>query len=158
MGDRELACVDKFGCPLAEGEQVVQNCTIPGHSRSTIRCRVDGSHTSRLGVVESMHAGIQLARSLNRLTGRGEILVQCVNSIPGDGKTTIWVRTGPLPFCPGGRHRAVVGSYDGRSSTEPVSKAEDRPITCLVQLLGVWRCRGWLRRQRRAPGHGQVAA
>jgi len=82
MGDRALACVDKFGCPLAGGVQVVRNCTIPGHSRATIRCKVDGSQISRLGVVESTHTGIQLARRLNRLTRRGEILVQCVNPFP----------------------------------------------------------------------------
>jgi len=52
MGNRELACVDKFGRPLAGGVQVVRNCTIPGHSRATIRCKVDGSQVSRLGVVE----------------------------------------------------------------------------------------------------------
>jgi len=33
MGDRELTCVDKFGCPLVGGVQVVRNCTIPGRSQ-----------------------------------------------------------------------------------------------------------------------------
>jgi len=32
MGDKELACVDKLGRPLAGGIQVVRSCTIPGHS------------------------------------------------------------------------------------------------------------------------------
>jgi len=79
MGDRELVCVDKFGRPLAGGVQVVRNCMIPGHSRATIRCKVNNSQISGLGVVESAHTRIQLTRSLNRLTERGEILVQCVN-------------------------------------------------------------------------------
>jgi len=79
MGDRELACVDKFGRPLAGGAQIVRSCTIPGHSRGTVHCKVEGGYSSRLGVVESTHARIQPAGSLNRLTGRGEIWVQCVN-------------------------------------------------------------------------------
>jgi len=82
MGDKELACVGKFGRPLTGGVQVVRSCTIPGHSRATIRCKVDGGHISSLRVVESTHTRIQLARSLNRLTRRGDILVQCVNPFP----------------------------------------------------------------------------
>jgi len=82
MGDRELACVDKFGRPLAGGVQVVRSCTILGHSRGTVHCKVEGGYSSRLGVVQSTHARIRLARSLNRLTGRGEIWVQCVNPFP----------------------------------------------------------------------------
>jgi len=79
MGDKELACVDKFGRPLAGAVQVVRSCTIPGHSRATVRCKVDGGQTSKLGVVESTHSRVQLARSFSRLTGQGEISVQCVN-------------------------------------------------------------------------------
>jgi len=79
MGDRELACVNKFGRPLAGGVQVVRNCTIPGRSRATIHCRVNNSQISGLGVVESAHTRIQLARSCNWLIEREEILVQCVN-------------------------------------------------------------------------------
>jgi len=79
MGDRELTCVDKFGHPLAGGVQVVWNCTISGRSRATIYCRVNNSQISGLGVVKGAHARIQLASNLNRLTERGEILVQCVN-------------------------------------------------------------------------------
>jgi len=82
MGDRKLACVDKFGRPLAGGVQVVRSCTIPGHSRATIHCKVDGGYISRLGVVESTLTRIQPARSLNRLTGRGKIWVQCINPFP----------------------------------------------------------------------------
>jgi len=40
---------------------------------------VNDSQLSGLGVVEGAHTRIQLASSLNRLTDRGEILVQCVN-------------------------------------------------------------------------------
>jgi len=40
MAGRELACVDRFGRPLVGGVQVVQRCTVPGHSRATVRCRV----------------------------------------------------------------------------------------------------------------------
>jgi len=79
MGDRELTCVNKFGRPLVGGVQVVRSCTIPGHSRVTIHCKVDGGYISRLRIVESTHARIQLARSLNRLTGQGKIWVQCIN-------------------------------------------------------------------------------
>jgi len=82
MGDRELVCVNKFGRPLAGGVQVVRSCTIPGRSRATVHCKVDSGYLSRLRVVESMHARIQPARSLNRLTGRGEIWVQCINPFP----------------------------------------------------------------------------
>jgi len=79
MAGRELTCVDKFGHPLVGGVQVVWNCTIPGRSRATIPCRVNNSQISELGVVERAHDRIQLASSLNQLTARGEILVQCVN-------------------------------------------------------------------------------
>jgi len=79
MAGEELACVDKSDCPLVGGVQVVRDCTIPGRSRATIHCRVNDSQISELGVVEGAHARIQLVNSLNRLTERGEILVQCVN-------------------------------------------------------------------------------
>jgi len=82
MGDRELACVNKFSRPLAVGVQVVRSCTIPGHSRATVPCKVNSGYLSRLGVVESTHARIQPARSLNRPNGRGEIWVQCINPFP----------------------------------------------------------------------------
>jgi len=82
MGDKELTCVDKLGRSLAGGIQVVRNCTIPGRSRATVHCKVDGGYLSGLGVVESTHARIQPAHSLNRLTERGEIWVQCINPFP----------------------------------------------------------------------------
>jgi len=75
----ELACVDKFGRPLIGGVQAVRNCTVPGRSRATIHCRVNNRQLSGLGFVEGTHAKIRLASSLNQLTERGEILVQCVN-------------------------------------------------------------------------------
>jgi len=52
---------------------------IPGYSQVTIHCKVNNSQIFGLGVVESAHTRIQLARSLNRLTERGDILVQCIN-------------------------------------------------------------------------------
>jgi len=79
MGGRELACVDKSGRPLVGGVKVVWNCTIPGRSRVTIHCRVDNNWISRLGIVEGAHERIPLASSLNQLTERRDILVQCVN-------------------------------------------------------------------------------
>jgi len=82
MGNRELPCVDKFDRPLVGRVQVVRSCTILGHSRATIHCKVDGGYLSRLGVVESTHARIQPARSLYRLAGRGKIWVQCINPFP----------------------------------------------------------------------------
>jgi len=79
MAGRELTCVDKSGRPLAGSVQAVRKCTIPGRSRATVHCRVNNSRISGLGVVEGAHTSVRLASSLNRLTDRGEILVQCVN-------------------------------------------------------------------------------
>jgi len=52
MAGRELACVDRFGRPLVGRVQMVQCCTVPGRSRATVRCRVNCSEISDLGVVE----------------------------------------------------------------------------------------------------------
>jgi len=82
IGHKELTCVDKLGRTLAGGIQVVQNCTIPGRSRATVHCKVDGGYLSGLGVVESTHGRIRPAHSLNRLTERGEIWVQYINPFP----------------------------------------------------------------------------
>jgi len=79
MAGKELSCVDKFGRPLVGGVQVVRNCTVPDRSWATIYCRVNDRQLSGLGFVEGTHTRIQLASSLNWLTDRGEILVQCVN-------------------------------------------------------------------------------
>jgi len=79
MAGRELTCVDKSGRPLAGSAQAVRKCTIPGRSRAAIHCRVNDNQLFGLGVVESVHTRIQLFSSLNQLTDRGEILVQCVN-------------------------------------------------------------------------------
>jgi len=79
MASKERTCVDKSGRSLVGGVQVVRSCMIPGCSQATIHCRVNNSQISGLGVVEGTHERIQLASSLNRLTERGEILVQCVN-------------------------------------------------------------------------------
>jgi len=64
---------------LAGSVQVIRECTIPGRSQATIHCRVNNSQLFGLGVVKGAHTRIQLASSLNRLTDRGEILVQYVN-------------------------------------------------------------------------------
>jgi len=79
MAGRELTCVDKFGRLLVGGVQVVRRCTIPSRSRVTINCKVNSRWISGLGVVEGVNSSIQLVSSLNQLTARGEILVQCVN-------------------------------------------------------------------------------
>jgi len=79
MARRELTCVDKFGRPLVGGVQVVRSCMIAGRYRATIYCRVNSRRISGIGVVEGVYDKIQLASSLNQLTARGEILVQCVN-------------------------------------------------------------------------------
>jgi len=79
MAGKEYFCVDKFGRSLVGGVQVVRNCTIPGHSLAIIYCRVSDCQFSRRGFIEGRHTRVQLARSLNRLIDRGEILVQCVN-------------------------------------------------------------------------------
>jgi len=82
MSNRELACVDKFDRPLVGKIQVIRNCTTPGHSRATVHCKVDGGYLSGLRVVESTHARIQPARSLNWLAEQGETWVQCINPFP----------------------------------------------------------------------------
>jgi len=82
MAGNELACVDQFGRPLTGGVQVVRSYTIPGRSRANIHCRVNNRQLSGLGFVEGTHTRIKLANSLNQLTERGEILVQCVNPLP----------------------------------------------------------------------------
>jgi len=79
MARRELACVNRFGRPLVGGVQVVQCWTVPGRSRATVRCRVNGKEISDLGVVEGALGGVQLTYSLNRLDERIEFLVQRVN-------------------------------------------------------------------------------
>jgi len=79
MVGKELTCVNKSGHPLVGGVQVVRNCTIRGRSRATIHGTVNSSQISGLEMVEGAHDRIQLASSLNRLTARGEIFVQCVN-------------------------------------------------------------------------------
>jgi len=63
--------------PWWGGVQVVQRCTVPGRSRATVRCRVNCSEISELGVVEGVLGAVKLANSLNRLDERGEFL--CVN-------------------------------------------------------------------------------
>jgi len=75
MAERELACVDKVGCPLVVGAQV-RSCTIPGHSHTTIHCRVNFRWISKLGVEEGAQERSQLTNSLSRLDMQGEILVQ----------------------------------------------------------------------------------
>jgi len=79
MAEKELVCVGKFGRPLVGGVQVVRDCTIPGRSQATLRCRVNGKEISDLGMVEGTHGVIQLANSLNWLDCRRELLVQCIN-------------------------------------------------------------------------------
>jgi len=127
MAGKQLTCVDKSGRPLARSVQVVHKCNIPGRSGATIQCRVNNSQLSGLGVVEGAHTRIQLTSSLNRLTDRGEILVKWVN--PFSEAVTIRVHTGPVPFHPGERHRAVAGRCDRRSPSEPVLEAGDRSTT-----------------------------
>jgi len=52
MAGRELACVDRLGRPLVGGVQVVQRCTVPGRFQATVRCRVNCSEISDLGMLE----------------------------------------------------------------------------------------------------------
>jgi len=115
MGHKELTCVDMLGRPLAGGIQVVQSCTIPGRSRATVHCKVDGGYSSGLEVAQSTHCRIIPAHSLNRLTRRGEIWVQYVPFL-----------TGPIPSCPGGQ-RDAAGNYGGEPPAEPVYRAEGHP-------------------------------
>jgi len=112
MGNKELTCVDKLGRALAGGIQVVRSCIIPGRSIATVHCIVDGGYFSGLGVVESTHNRIWPADSLNRLMEQGEI----------------WLYTGPIPSCPRGGQRFVVGKHSGESSTAPTCTAEGHPI------------------------------
>jgi len=145
MGDRELACVDKFGRLLAGGVQVVRSCTIPGHSRATIHCKVDNGYLSRLKVVESTHARIQPARNLNRLTGRKTKRTKDLSAVhqplPGVGEPTVQLYTGHLLFCPRRRQRAVVGNHDGESLAASASRAEDHSAPRPISLWDTWRYR-----------------
>jgi len=61
------------------GVQVVQDCTVPGRSQPTFRCRVNCKGIADLGVVAGTHGAIRLANSLNWLDCRQELLVQCIN-------------------------------------------------------------------------------
>jgi len=76
IAGKELVCVDKFCRPLVGGVQVVRDCTVPGKSQATLRCRVNCREIAGLGVVEGMHGKIQLANSLNQLDCQGKLLVQ----------------------------------------------------------------------------------
>jgi len=127
MSNKELTCVDKLGCSLAGGIQVVRSCTIPGRSRATVHCKVNDGYFSGLGVVESMHGIIRPAHSLNQLTERGEIWVHQHQPLPRVGKPTVWLHTGPILSYPGGGQRAVVGNHDGESLTALICRAEGYP-------------------------------
>jgi len=142
MGDRELACVDKFGRPLAGRVQVVRSCTIPGNSRATVHCKVDGGYISRLGVVESTHTRIQPARSLNRLTGRGQIWVQCINPFP----EAVNLPSGSTL----GRFHSVQEDDSGPSWRTTMEGPQQRPSQGrkTAPPHAPWRTQGWLCRQR----------
>jgi len=79
MAGKELVCVDKFGRPLVDGVQAVQDGMVPGRSQATLRCRVNCRGIAGLGVVEGTHRAIRLATCLNWLDCRQELLVQCIN-------------------------------------------------------------------------------
>jgi len=106
MAGKELTCVDKSGRPLAGSVQEVHRRTIPGRSRTTVRCRVNDSQISGVGVVESAHTSIQLASSLNRLTDRGN-LGAVRQPLLGGGHHTVQLHSGPVLLRPGEGHRAV---------------------------------------------------
>jgi len=119
MAGKELSCVEKFGRPLVGGVQVVRNCTVPGRSRATIHCRVNDRQLSGLGFVEGTHTKIQLASSLNRLTDRGEILVQCVNPF----SESVTLPSGSLL----GRFHTVQEEDVGPSLGEATEGPQERP-------------------------------
>jgi len=100
---------------------------MPGHSRATARRKVDGGYTSRSGVVESMHTRVPPARSFFPADPVRKDLGAVRQPLPGDGKPTIQFYTGLLPFCSRRQQRAVARDRDGKSSTVPVSRAEDCP-------------------------------
>jgi len=89
MAGKELVCIDKFGRPLVGGDQVVWNCTVPGRSQATFRCRVNYMSIATLEVVEGTHGAIRLANSLNRLDCWQELLVQCIN--PSRNLSDYWL-------------------------------------------------------------------
>jgi len=100
MGDQMLTCVDKFGRPLTGEEPLVRTCTTTGHSRGTVRRKVDGGHTSRTGVVESAHTSVPPARSFNQLTQREKTSVPCLHPPPlGDGGPITHPYTELLSLC-----------------------------------------------------------
>jgi len=51
--------------PLAGEEQVVQSCTMPSHSRTAVRRKVDGGSTSKSEVAKSTHTRVPPARGCN---------------------------------------------------------------------------------------------
>jgi len=65
---------------------VVQRFTVPGRSRATVRCRVNCSEISDLGVVEGALGAVQLANSLNRLDEQEGVLGPVRESFHAAGK------------------------------------------------------------------------
>jgi len=121
MAGKEIVCVDKYGRPMVGGVQVVHNCTVPGQSQATFRCRVNCKRIAGLGLVEKMPGGIQLANSLNWLDCQGELLVQCINPF-----------TEPIALSAG----ALVGKYYSIQETD-VGPALDQWATPRVLPLGL---------------------
>jgi len=140
MAGKELSCVDNSGRPLVGGVQVVRNCTIPGRSQATIHCRVNDRQLSGLGFVEGTHTRIQLASSLNRLTDRGEILVQCVNPF----SESVALPSGSLL----GRFHTIQEGDVGASLGEATEGPQERPsvrrktVPRLIQELYQSACEG----------------
>jgi len=102
------------GRPLLGGVQVVRSCTTPDHSRATVRCKVNKSQTSGLGVDKSAHTRIQLGHSPNRLTEREEISVQHANPF----SETVKLPSGPIL----GRFHSVQ-EEDSRPSWETTTES-----------------------------------
>jgi len=153
MAGMELTCVDRSDCPLVGGVQVVRDCTIPGRSQATTHCRVNNSQISGLGVVESAHDRIQLASSLNRLTTRGEILVQGVNPFTESVKLPAGSMLGHFHSV----QKEYVAPLLGDTTEGPRQRSSGRRGTVPSHVKELYDA-AWDGEQREARSYGKVAA
>jgi len=114
MAGRELVCVDKFGRPLVGGVQVVRDCTVPGRSKATLRCRVNCREIASLGWLKE-----RTERSTGKQPKSARLSERAPRAVyqPLHGTCPIIGRSavGELPLHPGGG----CGSGNGNSGRYP---------------------------------------
>ena len=79
MGDRELACTDRYGRLLACKVQVFRKITLAPEAETTIRCKVVAQNYAPLGLIEKNADGVLVATSVKCPTRKGEVFVRCLN-------------------------------------------------------------------------------